>query len=77
MTKFKCVKSTSSSEPNSPKVGDVIEGELFHVKRDCKFESRISVSKDSDRKDANGNPYFDVGEDIPLEGGIWTWEEVK
>ena len=76
MAKFKCVKSTSSSE-YSPKVGDVIEGELVTVKRDCKFETRISITKDSGRKDANGNPYWDEGESVPLEGGIWSWEEVK
>lgn len=76
MTKFKCVKSTSSSE-HSPKVGDVIEGRIMHVKRGNKIEPRIDISKDSDRKGANGNPYFDKGESVPLEGGIWSWEEIK
>ena len=76
MTKFKCVKSTSSSE-YSPKVGDVIDGRIMHVERRGKIEPRILLSKDSDRKDANGNPYFDKGESVPLEGGIWSWEEIK
>lgn len=76
MTKFKCVKSTSYGE-NSPKVGDVIEGRIMHVKRGYKIEPRISISKDSDRKDANGIPYFREEESVPLEGEIWSWEEVK
>ena len=74
MTKFKCVKSTSYG-PNSTKVGDVIEGELVTVKRDCQIETRISITKDSDRKDDNGNPYWGKGESVPLEGGIWSWVE--
>lgn len=76
MTKFKCVKSTSSSE-HSPKVGDVIEGRIMHVKRGNKIEPRISISKDSGRKDANGDSYFDKGESVPLEGGIWSWKEIE
>ena len=72
MSKFKCVKSTSSGE-HSPKVGDVIEGELKQVQRNV----RIQISKVGDRKDANGMPYWDVGESIPLEGALWSWEEVK
>ena len=33
----------------------------MHVERRGKIEPHISISKDSDRKDANGNPYFDEG----------------
>ena len=76
MTKFVCVKSTSSSE-HSPKVGDVIEGELVTVKRDCEIETRINITEDSDRKTSYGNPYWDAGESVPLEGGVWSWEEIK
>lgn len=72
MTKFKCVKSTSSGE-HSPKVGDVIEGELKQVQRNV----RILISKVGNRKDDNGASYWDVGESIPLKGAVWSWEEVK
>ena len=59
MTKFKCVKSTSSSE-HSPKVGDVIEGELVG--------NLITISDVGDRMDANGRPYWRIGEKVPIEG---------
>lgn len=68
MTKFKCVKSTSSSE-HSPKVGDVIEGELVG--------NLIIISGIGDRTYANGRPYWRIGEKVPLKGSIWTWEEIK
>lgn len=68
MAKFKCVKSTSYGDC-SPKVGDVIEGKLKH--------GRILISKDSDRKNVLGNPYWVDGENTPLKGSVWTWEEIK
>lgn len=76
MTKFKCVKSTSYGE-HSPKVGDVIEGELIRIQRKHGIDTRIIISKVGDRKDANGVTYWDVGESIPLKGSVWSWEEVK
>ena len=76
MAKFKCVKSTSYGE-HSPKVGDVIEGELTQVQLNYGTVTRIIISKVGDRKDANGIPYWDVGESIPPKGAVWTWEEVK
>lgn len=68
MTKFKCVKSTSSSK-HSPKVGDVIEGKLVG--------KLIIISDVGDRMCANGRPYWRIGEKVPLKGGVWSWEEVK
>ena len=68
MAKFKCVKSTSSSE-HTPKVGDVIEGELVRT--------RIVISNVGNRMAVNGRPYWNIGEKVPLKGSIWIWEEVK
>ncbi|QHR68757.1 hypothetical protein HWD01_gp15 [Escherichia phage flopper] len=68
MTKFKCVKSTSSSE-HTPKVGDVIEGELVGT--------RIVISNVGNRMAVNGRPYWNIGEKVPLKGSVWTWEEIK
>ena len=76
MTKFKCVKSTSSGK-YSPQVGVVLEGELVHVQREYGVEARINLLKDSDHKDVDGKPYWSAGESIPLKGSIWIWEEVK
>lgn len=76
MTKFVCVKSIAYSE-FSPKVGDVIEGELIQVHGGRGFRHRVLISKDSDRKMPDGKPYFSLGETVPLEGSVWTWKEVK
>ena len=76
MTKFKCVKSTSYG-PNSTEVGDVIEGELVTVKDEDGIQTQINITEDSDRKTSYGDPYWAAGESVPLEGSIWTWEEVK
>lgn len=76
MTKFKCVKSTSSSE-HTPKVGDVIEGELIHIQRRHGTDTRIVISNVGNRMAANGRPYWNIGEKVPLKGSIWSWEEVK
>lgn len=76
MTKFKCVKSTSSSE-YTPKVGDVIEGELMHIQRKHGIDTRIVISDVGNRMAANGRPYWNIGEKVPLKGSVWSWEEVK
>lgn len=68
MTKFKCVKSATSSE-HTPKVGDVIEGELVNT--------RIIISDVGNRMAVNGRPYWNIDESVPLKGSIWAWEEVK
>lgn len=68
MTKFKCVKSTSSSE-YSTKVGDVIEGELAGT--------RIIISNVGNRMAVNGKPYWNIGEKVPLKGSVWIWEEIE
>ena len=76
MAKFKCVKSTSSSE-YAPKIGDVIEGELVTVKDEDGIQTRINITEDSDRKTSYGHPYWAAGENIPLEGSVWSWEEIE
>ena len=76
MTKFVCIKSSSSSE-HAPKVGDVIEGELIHKQREHGINPRIIVSNVGDRMAANGRPYWSIGESVPLNGSVWTWKEVK
>lgn len=76
MTKFVCIKSTSSSE-HTTKVGDVIEGELAQIPRKHGIDPRIIVSNVGDRMAANGRPYWSIGESVPLNGSIWTWKEVK
>ena len=76
MTKFKCVKSTSYGA-DSPKVGDVIEGEIVQIQREYGIDPRILISKGSACKDGNGDPYFNAGETVPVEGAVWSWEEVK
>lgn len=76
MTKFVCVKSTAYSE-FSPKVGDVIEGELIQIQGGRGFRHRILISKDSDRKMPDGKSYFSLGESVPLNGSVWSWKEVK
>ena len=76
MTKFVCIKSTSSSE-HTPKVGDVIEGEVEQIPRKHRIDPRIIVSNVGDRMAANGRPYWSIGERVPLNGSIWTWKEVK
>lgn len=76
MTKFKCVKSTSSSE-HSPKVGDVIEGELVHIQRKHGIDTWIVISCVGNRTATSGRPYWHIGEKVPLKGSVWSWEEVK
>lgn len=76
MTKFKCVESSSSSEYSS-QVGDIIEGELVTVKDEDGVQTRINITEDSDRKTSYGDSYWSAGESVPLEGSVWSWEEVK
>lgn len=76
MTKFKCVKSTSSSE-YSPKVGDIIEGELVTIKDEDGVQTRVNITEDSDRRTSYGAPYWSAGESVPLEGSVWSWEEIE
>ena len=76
MTKFKCVESSSSSK-HSPQVGDVIEGELVTVEDEDGMQTRINITEDSDRKTLYGDSYWSAGESVPLEGSVWSWEEIK
>lgn len=76
MTKFVCVKSASFSE-HSPKVGDVIEGELIQIQGGRGIRHRVLIYKDSGRKMPDGKSYFSLGESVPLNGSVWTWKEVK
>ncbi len=76
MAKFKCVESSSSSE-YSPKVGDIIEGELVTIKDEDGVQTRINITEDSDRRTYYGTPYWPAGESVPLEGSVWSWEEIE
>lgn len=63
--KFKCTRSRTVSIP----VGTIIYAKLIS-------DYRFVVTRDSTLMDINGNPYFNVGEERPLSGMLWTWEEV-
>lgn len=80
MTKFVCVRS-SSCHKESTRVGDILEGDIINLDRWQRTGQHpdlgILVTKDSDNKDANGNPYWGVGDKVPMDGGIWGWEEVQ
>lgn len=69
MTKFKCIKSIMGC---STSVGDILVGKLVHTK-DGQY---IELSKDSDRT-VFGEPRWNAGDRVPLNGYLFKWEEVK
>lgn len=67
MTKFKLISSkTEDTEP----VGIILVGEYTEDKQ------LFILTKDSEYF-AFGRPRWYAGEPMPVEGGLWVWEEVK
>lgn len=67
MTKFKLISSeTEDTEP----VGIILVGEYTEDKQS------FILTKDSEYF-AFGRPRWYAGEPMPVEGGLWVWEEVK
>lgn len=64
MTKFRCIKGNCDIP-----VGTIIEGELM--------DGEITLTRDSDLKIKDGEPYFVEGETLPLVGYVWQWESCE
>ncbi|HGD9033457.1 TPA: hypothetical protein ACI7LS_004075 [Escherichia coli] len=64
MAKFKCVKGFEYVPE-----GTILEG----VQR----KDRLILTKPSELLGIDGNPRFSEGDDLPMVGNLWAWEEVK
>lgn len=67
MPVFKCVKSERLP---------VLLGITIVGKRDVEA-GYITVTRDSDAKDFYDKPLWEAGDVLPINGSVWSWEEVK
>ncbi|UVX31134.1 hypothetical protein P4b_00039 [Klebsiella phage VLCpiP4b] len=67
MPVFKCVKSELNRE---------LVGATIVAKRDVEA-GYITVTRDSDVLREYGIPFWEVGDVLPINGSLWSWEEVK
>ena len=72
---FKCVGAPHLSKV--VRVGDTLEGHLVDIVLGGKVRKYIQVTNSGNRLNSRGEPFWRIGERVPLKGNIFTWGEVK
>lgn len=70
MSQFKCIASETMDVPvGTILIGKMVSNYTFLVVADSKLVTNTEYTKPI--------PKFKRGERLPLEGGLWIWEEIK
>ncbi|WWE97004.1 hypothetical protein [Escherichia phage FXie-2024a] len=75
--KFVCIKAPIGSK--SVQVGDELEGDLIDLEVNGELQPYITITNSGNRMRSNGRgrPYWNIGENVPVVGFLFVWEEVK